>query len=127
VLHGVVVTQVQDAGFGLIELCTAGLSPLIQFVQISLQILPTLKQIDTPTHLTVICKLTEGALNPIIQTIDKDIKQDWHLEEKKEKNADGGDNVGMTLLVESAIVPVHVLRTVFLEQMGRKALSRAGG
>ncbi|KAK4824878.1 hypothetical protein QYF61_021085 [Mycteria americana] len=39
--------------------------------------LPTLKQINTPAQLGVICKLTEGALDPLIQIIDKDIKQDW--------------------------------------------------
>ncbi|KAK4831743.1 LOW QUALITY PROTEIN: hypothetical protein QYF61_018873 [Mycteria americana] len=43
----------------------------------SLSSLPTLKQINTPTQLGVICKLTEGALNPLIQIIDKDIKQNW--------------------------------------------------
>jgi len=32
---------------------------------------------DTPAQLGVICKLPEGALNPLIQIIDKDIKQDW--------------------------------------------------
>ncbi|KAK4824038.1 hypothetical protein QYF61_009629 [Mycteria americana] len=39
--------------------------------------LPTLKQINSPTQLGVICKLTEGALNPLIQIIDKDVKQNW--------------------------------------------------
>ncbi|KAK4818922.1 hypothetical protein QYF61_022099 [Mycteria americana] len=34
-------------------------------------------QINTPAQLGVICKLTEGALDPFIQIIDKDIKQDW--------------------------------------------------
>jgi len=70
-----VVTQVQDLAFGLVEPHTVGLSPLIQPAQIPLQGLPTLKQIDTPTQFGVICKLTEGALSPIIQIIDNDIKQ----------------------------------------------------
>ncbi|KAK4827874.1 hypothetical protein QYF61_022268 [Mycteria americana] len=39
--------------------------------------LPTLKQINTLTKLGVICKLTEGALDPLVQIIDKDIKQNW--------------------------------------------------
>ncbi|KAK4831620.1 hypothetical protein QYF61_018560 [Mycteria americana] len=38
---------------------------------------PSLSQIDTPAQFGVICKLTEGALDPLIQIIDKDIKQDW--------------------------------------------------
>jgi len=75
-LHGVVVNKVQDTTFGLVDPHTVGLIPLIQPVQIPLQSLPTLKQIDTPTQLVVICKLTEGALNPLIQVTDKDLKQD---------------------------------------------------
>ncbi|KAK4830186.1 LOW QUALITY PROTEIN: hypothetical protein QYF61_009213 [Mycteria americana] len=77
VLHGVVVTQVQDLALGLAEPHTIGPSPSIQPVQVPLQSLPTLKQINTPAQLGVICKLTEGALDPLIQIIDKDIKQDW--------------------------------------------------
>jgi len=50
---------------------------LIQSVQIPLQSLPTLQQIDTPAQLGVICKLAEGALNPLMQITDKVIKQDW--------------------------------------------------
>jgi len=45
VLHGVVVTQVQDPAFGLVEPHTIVLSPSIQPVQMPL---PTLEQIDTP-------------------------------------------------------------------------------
>jgi len=48
----------------------------MQSVQIPLQSLPTLKHIDTPAQLGVTCKLTEGALSPLIQIIDKDVKQD---------------------------------------------------
>ncbi|KAK4813146.1 hypothetical protein QYF61_013111 [Mycteria americana] len=77
VLHGVVVTQVQDPALSLVEPHTIGLGPSIQPVQVPLQSLPTLKQINTPAQLGVVCKLTEGALDPFVQTIDKDIKQDW--------------------------------------------------
>ncbi|PKU41428.1 integral membrane protein dgcr2 idd [Limosa lapponica baueri] len=76
-LHGVVVTQVQDPALGLVESHPVGLGPLIQPVQIPLQSLSTLKQINTPTHLGVVCKLTEGALDPLIQIIDKDVKENW--------------------------------------------------
>ncbi|KAK4824258.1 LOW QUALITY PROTEIN: hypothetical protein QYF61_012524 [Mycteria americana] len=72
-LHGIVVTQVQDPALSLVEPHAIGLGSLIQPAQIPL--LPTLKQINTPTQLGVICKLTEGALRPLIQIIDKDIKQ----------------------------------------------------
>ncbi|KAK4821271.1 hypothetical protein QYF61_017149 [Mycteria americana] len=76
-LHGVVVTQVQDPALGLVEPHTTDLGPLIQPVQVPLQSLPTLKQTNAPAQFGVICKLTEGALNPFVQIIDKDIKQDW--------------------------------------------------
>ncbi|KAK4831521.1 hypothetical protein QYF61_018123 [Mycteria americana] len=76
-LHGVAVAQVQDPALGLVEPHTTDLGPSIQPVQVPLQSLPTLQQINTPAQLGVICKLTEGALDPFIQFIDKDIKQDW--------------------------------------------------
>ncbi|KAK4815461.1 hypothetical protein QYF61_002920 [Mycteria americana] len=75
-LHGVVVTQVQELALGLVESYTVGLGPSIQPVQVPLQILPTLKHINTPAQLGVICKLAEGALNSLIPITDKDIKQD---------------------------------------------------
>ncbi|KAK4832522.1 hypothetical protein QYF61_023854 [Mycteria americana] len=70
-LHGVAVAQVQDLALSLVEPHTIGPSPLIQ------PSLPTLRQINTPTQLGVVCKLTEGALDPFVQIIDKDIKQNW--------------------------------------------------
>ncbi|KAK4822029.1 hypothetical protein QYF61_006942 [Mycteria americana] len=76
-LHGVAVAQVQDLALGLVKPHTIDLSPSIQPVQVPLQSLPTLKQINTPAQLGVICKLTEGALHPFVQIIDKDIKQNW--------------------------------------------------
>ena len=76
-LHGVVVTKVQDPALGLVEPHTVGLGPSICSVQIPLQTLPTLEHMDTPTQLGVICKLTEGALNPLVQITDEDVKQHW--------------------------------------------------
>ncbi|KAK4831235.1 hypothetical protein QYF61_016333 [Mycteria americana] len=72
-LHGVAVAQVQDLALGLVEPHKIDLGPLIQPVQS----LPTLKHINTPAQLGVTCKLTEGALDPFVQIIDKDIKQNW--------------------------------------------------
>ncbi|KAK4821042.1 hypothetical protein QYF61_012222 [Mycteria americana] len=77
VLHGVAVAQVQDLALGLVEPHTIGPSPSTQPVQVPLQSLPTLQQINTPTQLGVICKLTEGALDPFVQIIDKDVRQNW--------------------------------------------------
>ncbi|KAK4827180.1 hypothetical protein QYF61_015142 [Mycteria americana] len=63
-LHGVAVAQEQDLALGLVEPHTIDLGTSIQPVQIPLQSLPTLKQLNT--QLGVICKLTEGALNPFV-------------------------------------------------------------
>ncbi|CAM9282408.1 unnamed protein product, partial [Bubo scandiacus] len=52
-LLGAVVAQVQHPAFGLIEAHPVGLSPSLQPVQVSLQSLPTLEQINTPTQLGV--------------------------------------------------------------------------
>ncbi|KAK4816020.1 hypothetical protein QYF61_011010 [Mycteria americana] len=76
-LHGVAVAQVQDLALGLVEPHTIDLGPSIQPVQVPLQSLPTLKQINTPTQLGVVCKLTESTLDPFVQIIDKDVKQNW--------------------------------------------------
>ncbi|KAK4829527.1 hypothetical protein QYF61_005166, partial [Mycteria americana] len=63
-LHGVAVAQVQDLALGLVKPHTIDLGPSIQPVQVPLQSLPTLQQINTPAQLGVVCKLTEGALDP---------------------------------------------------------------
>ncbi|KAK4825514.1 hypothetical protein QYF61_000027, partial [Mycteria americana] len=76
-LHGVAVAQVQDLALGLVKPHTIHPSPSIQPVQVPLQSLPTLQQINTPTQLGVICKLTESTLDPFVQIIDKDVKQNW--------------------------------------------------
>ncbi|KAK4830327.1 hypothetical protein QYF61_010091 [Mycteria americana] len=76
-LHGVAVAQVQDLALGLVKPYTIDLGPSIQPVQVPLQSLPTLQQMNTPAQLGVICKLTEGALDPFVQIIDKDVKQNW--------------------------------------------------
>ncbi|KAF1468800.1 Arf-GAP with SH3 domain, ANK repeat and PH domain-containing protein 2, partial [Megadyptes antipodes antipodes] len=65
-LHGVVVAEVQDPALGLLEPHRVGLGPSIQPVQVPLQSLPTLEQINTPAQLGVVCKLTEGALDPLL-------------------------------------------------------------
>jgi len=71
------VTHLQDSAFGLVKSLITDLGPSTQCAQIPLQSLPTLEQISTPAQLGVICKLTEGALDPLIQIIGKDIEQNW--------------------------------------------------
>ncbi|KAJ7410925.1 integral membrane protein dgcr2 idd [Pitangus sulphuratus] len=76
-LHGIFVTRGQDLSLCLIEPHPSGLYPWIQPVQIPLQSLPALQQINSPIQLGIICKMTEGALSPLIQIVDEDIKRDW--------------------------------------------------
>ncbi|KAJ7412692.1 integral membrane protein dgcr2 idd [Pitangus sulphuratus] len=66
-LQGVVVTQVQDLAFCLIEPYVISFSTSIQPVQIPLQSLPRVQQINTPTQLGVVCKLTEDPLDCLVQ------------------------------------------------------------
>jgi len=63
------VNEVQDPALGLAETPTVDFGPSIQPIQIPLQSLPTLKQMNTPAQLGVICTLTEGALHRV--------KEDW--------------------------------------------------
>ena len=70
------MAKVQDPAFGLVEPHPIGFSPAIQPIQIPPLGLATLRQINTSSQLGVICKLSEGALNALIQVINKDIKQD---------------------------------------------------
>lgn len=44
--------------------------------QIPLQSLPVLQQINTPTHLGVVCEFPQGGLSPLIQIINKYTEQD---------------------------------------------------
>ncbi|KAJ7407293.1 hypothetical protein BTVI_63576 [Pitangus sulphuratus] len=68
--------EVRDPAICPIESDIFGLVPSIQPVQILLQSLPELQQINSPTQLGIILRFTEDALNPLIQIINKDIKQD---------------------------------------------------
>ncbi|KAJ7414467.1 hypothetical protein BTVI_40977 [Pitangus sulphuratus] len=77
VLEGVVVAKMQDPALGLVESHTVGFSPSTQPVQVPLQSPPTLQHIDSPPQLGVIFKFANGRLHPLIQIINKDIKQDW--------------------------------------------------
>jgi len=75
-LPGIVVAEVQDPAHGLVEFHPIGLSAAVQHIQIHLSGFPTLRQINTFSHLGMTCKRTEGAVNLLIQVINKDIKQD---------------------------------------------------
>ena len=89
---------------------TVRLGPSIQPVQIPLQSLPTLEQVDTPAQVGVICKLPEGALDPLIQITDKDVQQNcpwyWALGSPTGDRPPAGCNFIHCQSLHSAIQPV---------------------
>ena len=60
------MTQVQDLVLGFAEPHEVYLGPLLQPVQVSLDVIPSFMCVDQTTQLGIICKLDEGALNPTI-------------------------------------------------------------
>ncbi|KAJ7414114.1 hypothetical protein WISP_86616 [Willisornis vidua] len=66
VLHGIVVTKVQDLALGLVKPHPIGISPTLKSVQVPLQSPPAFQLIDTPSQLGVTCKLANDGLNPLI-------------------------------------------------------------
>ena len=71
------LTEVQDLAFGLVEPHEVHACPLLELVQVPLDGISSLQCVDHSTQLGVICKFSEGALNPTVCVIDKDIKQYW--------------------------------------------------
>ena len=67
----------QDPTLGPIETHTVCLGPSIQSIQVPLQCPSPFRQINTPSQLGGVCKLTEGALNPLIKIINTDVKEKW--------------------------------------------------
>ena len=53
------------------------MGPLLKLFQVPLGGILFLRRVNHTTHLSVICKLSEGALNPTVYVIDEDIKQYW--------------------------------------------------
>lgn len=66
------VTKVKNRALCFVEPHTAGLG-----CPDPLQSRLTLWQINTLFPFGVICKLAEGALDPLVQVINNDIKQNW--------------------------------------------------
>ncbi|KAK4811279.1 hypothetical protein QYF61_023331 [Mycteria americana] len=132
-LHGVAVAQVQDLALGLVKPHTIHPSPSIQPVQVPLQSLPTLQQINTPTQLGVVCKLTEGALDPFVQIIDKDVKQNWPQHRALGNTACGRPPTGVNsihhhslgpaiqpVLYPAKSTPVQAMSSQFLQENAHK-------
>ncbi|RMB99641.1 hypothetical protein DUI87_23894 [Hirundo rustica rustica] len=102
-LQGVVVAKVQDLALGLVKLHVVRLGLSIQPVQVPLKSPPILQQIDTCSQLRVICKSTDGGLNPLTRIISEDIKQNWPQHRPLK------DTTGAWLPAARSTVPYHSL------------------
>ncbi|KAK4827398.1 LOW QUALITY PROTEIN: hypothetical protein QYF61_017803 [Mycteria americana] len=71
------IAPTQDPTLGLVEPHEVHTGPLLQLVQVPLDGIPSLRHVNCTTQLGVICKLAEGALDPIVNVTDEDIKQHW--------------------------------------------------
>jgi len=67
--------QVQDLALGPVEPREVHMGPLLKLVQVPLDGILSLRCINCTTWLAVICKFAEGALNPTVYIVGKDIKQ----------------------------------------------------
>ncbi|PKU45971.1 hypothetical protein llap_3739 [Limosa lapponica baueri] len=76
-LHGVVVTHVQDLALALLNLIPLALAHQSSLSRFLCRAFLPSNRSTLPPQLGVTCKLTEGALNPLIWIIDKDIKEKW--------------------------------------------------
>ncbi|PKU42438.1 hypothetical protein llap_7238 [Limosa lapponica baueri] len=76
-ISGVELTQVQNLALGLVEPHVVHTGTLPEPVQVPLGDIPSLRCVNCTTHLGAVCKLAEGALDPIAYVIDEDIKQCW--------------------------------------------------
>ncbi|PKU39962.1 small glutamine-rich tetratricopeptide repeat-containing protein beta [Limosa lapponica baueri] len=71
----IVPAQVQSPALAFVKPHGVHLGPPLQPVQVPLNDIPSLWCIDNPTQLGVICKLADGALNPSVYVVDKNVKQ----------------------------------------------------
>ncbi|KAK4827038.1 hypothetical protein QYF61_013222 [Mycteria americana] len=76
-IPGVAPTHVQDLALGLVEPHEVHMGPLLEFAQVPLDGIPSLRCVNCTTQLGVVHKLAEGALDPTVYVIDEDIKQYW--------------------------------------------------
>ena len=67
-------TQVQDLALVLVKLREVGIGPILMSVQVLLDSIPPLLNVNFTTHLGVICKLDECALDPTVHVAYKDVK-----------------------------------------------------
>jgi len=71
---GFALTQAQDPALGLLEPHEVHTCPLLEFVQVPLDGIPSSWCVNCTTQLGVICKLAEGAFDLAAYVLDENIK-----------------------------------------------------
>ncbi|KAJ7403321.1 hypothetical protein BTVI_78228 [Pitangus sulphuratus] len=74
-MFGIALTLVQHLALGLVESRLFPMDPLLKFVQVLLNGIPSFYCVNNTAHLPVIFKFAENVLNPTVCVIDKDIKE----------------------------------------------------
>ena len=73
-VHGVIPLQVQDFAFAFVELHEVPVSLFLQPVEVPLNGSMILWWISCSSQVCIVCKLAKGALCPIVQIINQDVK-----------------------------------------------------
>ncbi|KAF4804270.1 hypothetical protein TURU_009302 [Turdus rufiventris] len=69
----IALTQVQDLVLSPVEPHEIAMGPLLELVQVPLDGIPSFMSVNSTTQLGVICKFAEGALNPFVYVLNKDM------------------------------------------------------
>jgi len=76
-ISGIALIQVQDLALGLVEPHEVHTGPLLKLLQVPLDGILSFWCVNCATHVGVICRLAEGALDPAVCVTDEDFKQYW--------------------------------------------------
>ena len=74
IVHGVIPSRTQDLAFPLVELHDVPVSPFLLHVEVPLNCSTTSWCISHSSQFCTICKLSDGALYPIILIIIEEVK-----------------------------------------------------
>jgi len=73
----VALTKVKDLALGFVEPHKVHTGSLLKLFLVPLDGILSHRHVDHTTHFGVICKLTEGALEPYVRVIDEDTEEYW--------------------------------------------------
>ncbi|KAJ7427218.1 hypothetical protein WISP_08815 [Willisornis vidua] len=74
-IYGIALTQVQYLALGDLDSHVVAMGPLLKFIQVPLDGIPSFGFVNCTAQFHVICKLAEGTLSPTLT--DEDIEERW--------------------------------------------------